>query len=139
MKKCIKCNLEKHISEFPIRSNKRLRGECKVCSAIISKEYRKNNRDKMKLYEAKWHYGISLEEAKILYNESNCQICGDKFIDTKNKHIDHCHSTGKIRGVLCSRCNFGLGYFRDNVSFMSNAIDYLNNGTLPISIPMKMG
>jgi len=138
MKKCIKCSTEKPIYEFPIRSNKKPRGECKVCSAIISKKYRKDNRDKMKLYEAKWNYGISLNDANDLYNETNCQICCDKFVGTKNKHIDHCHETGTVRGVLCVRCNFGLGYFKDNIEIMNNAIKYLNKGTLPIAIPMKM-
>lgn len=138
MKKCIKCNIEKSISEFTIRSNKRTRGECKPCSALISKKYREDNRDKMKLYEAKWNYGISLEKADALYNELNCQICGNEFVDTRNKHIDHCHDTGVVRGVLCKNCNFALGYFKDDVAVIKKAIDYLNKGTLPIAIPMKM-
>jgi len=136
MKKCIKCNLEKPILEFPIRSNKRPRGECKVCSAIISKEYRKNNRSKMKLYEAKWNYGISLNEAEILYKKQNCDICGNLFKDTKTKHIDHCHLTTKVRGVLCMNCNHAIGKFKDDIFLLQKAIDYLNRGTLPIIIPM---
>jgi len=40
-------------------------------------------------------------------------------------HVDHCHETKKIRGVLCNNCNVGLGFFKDNVSSLQNAIKYL--------------
>ena len=139
MKKCIKCNIEKSLESFPKRNdNKLFRGECKECSAIISKEYRKNNRSKMKLYEAKWNYGVSLEEAEILYKKENCDICGNKFINSKTKHIDHCHKNKNIRGVLCMSCNHGIGKFRDDISLLQKAIEYLNKGTLPVVIPMQL-
>ena len=40
--------------------------------------------------------------------------------------IDHCHSTGKIRGLLCDRCNHGLGHFKDDINLLIKAIEYLN-------------
>jgi len=133
MKKCIKCNLEKSIELFPRRGGgKLLRGECKVCSAIISKKYRKNNRSKMKLYEAKWNYGISLNEAEILYKRENCDICGNKFKCTKTQHIDHCHITKKVRGVLCMNCNHGIGKFKDDISLLKKAIEYLSKDIIPM-------
>ena len=41
--------------------------------------------------------------------------------------IDHCHKTGKVRGLLCKHCNHGLGKFKDDVNLLKIAIDYLNN------------
>jgi len=50
-----------------------------------------------------------------------CRICGKP----NPKCIDHCHSTGTVRGVLCHQCNLGLGHFFDNPSLLNKAIDYL--------------
>lgn len=58
------------------------------------------------------------------YNElcaKGCAICGA----TKHLHIDHCHATGKFRGILCSRCNNGLGFLDDCVEGLERALRYL--------------
>ena len=70
-------------------------------------------------------YGMSLEEYdKILSDQGGkCACCGSKRDDDLN--IDHCHRTGRVRGLLCRDCNLGLGYFRDSVSVMERAIKYL--------------
>ncbi len=55
-----------------------------------------------------------------------CEICGKTAEENgKALALDHCHTTGINRGYLCIKCNFGLGYFKDNVIFLSAAIDYL--------------
>ncbi|WP_392750573.1 endonuclease VII domain-containing protein [Streptomyces sp. LN590] len=51
-----------------------------------------------------------------------CAICG---VTGKVLHIDHCHSTGRVRGLLCPPCNTGLGQFQDDVQRMQKAIAYL--------------
>lgn len=53
---------------------------------------------------------------------NNCEICGHK----NRLVVDHDHLTGNIRGILCMKCNFGIGYFQDNTELMFNAINYLN-------------
>jgi hypothetical protein len=50
-----------------------------------------------------------------------CDICGDRCVT----HQDHCHATTKLRGILCVRCNIGLGYFRDRTKLLRKAIKYL--------------
>ena len=53
-----------------------------------------------------------------------CAICGD-LPSTKRHSLDHCHVSGRMRGVLCTRCNSGLGFFRDDPRILKQAIEYL--------------
>ena len=55
-----------------------------------------------------------------------CAICGDENINQWTLNIDHCHKTGKIRGILCNLCNTALGSFKEDISLIKNAINYLN-------------
>lgn len=45
----------------------------------------------------------------------------------KNTHIDHCHTTGKVRGLLCSKCNTGIGMFKENIITLKRAIRYITH------------
>ncbi len=55
-----------------------------------------------------------------------CAICGQPEKELKRQlSIDHCHVTGHIRGLLCHRCNFILGFAKDNIYILKSAIDYL--------------
>jgi len=76
-------------------------------------------------------YGISEAEyeKQLAKQIGKCAICGKKF-DFKNKnrdtiHIDHCHTTGRIRGLLCGECNKGIGFFHDNPELLLAAIKYI--------------
>ena len=57
-----------------------------------------------------------------------CAICGTSDTGKRKAFaVDHNHDTGKIRGLLCSNCNTGIGNLRDNVELLERAIDYLRN------------
>ena len=64
---------------------------------------------------------------QLLHSQKNrCAICRIELIwPNKNTHIDHSHQTGRIRGVLCTTCNTGLGCFKDNPRLMRKAIEYV--------------
>ena len=70
--------------------------------------------------------GNSVEEYESLLSEARglCAICHGSYGDRPN--VDHCHKTGKIRGVLCSRCNSGIGLFLDSTQLLDAAIRYLD-------------
>ena len=70
-------------------------------------------------------YGITSEErdAILVSQENKCAIC--KRFKTKWWHIDHCHKTGKVRGILCHRCNVMIGMAREDIDVLNTAIDYL--------------
>lgn len=113
--KCSLCNEIKNPSDFYNSSrvlSKQSSG-CKEC-------YKRANR----VYWAKGKYGLSQEDLEHLEKiYPSCAICHKEF--TKTPSIDHCHSTGKVRGLLCSKCNYGLGHFEDDPKLLHNAIEYL--------------
>lgn len=89
-----------------------------------SREYkRKHYQSRKETIRQQWErstYGASKED--LGYTE--CAICGS----TQRLCIDHCHASLKIRGLLCSKCNTGLGMFRDNPIFLKRAADYIIDG-----------
>jgi hypothetical protein len=82
-------------------------------------------------------YGIGALEWLEIYTKQNgvCAICGSKgFVMNKDRHkrllvIDHCHDTGKVRGLLCHQCNQGIGMFKENLEFLKNAVKHVEGAT----------
>jgi hypothetical protein len=95
------------------------------------KEYYSTPENKLKLRNNHLKKGFNLthEDYEEMLKKQNgvCLICKRHRVASNKGHmtIDHCHATGKIRGILCSWCNRGLGVFEDNVQFLKNAIKYL--------------
>lgn len=74
-------------------------------------------------------YGLTEEQFKKI-DTGNCAICGVHFSALRKRlHIDHDHATGKVRGMLCNKCNLGLGQFNDSVDLLKKAIGYLGDNT----------
>jgi transcription elongation factor Elf1 len=73
-------------------------------------------------------YGITLKQYELMLDKQKfkCAICGKHDeVEGRRLAIDHCHTTGKVRGLLCGKCNRGLGLFYDNEELLQNAIKYL--------------
>lgn len=133
MTKCAECKIEKPLTDFrkTNKSKDTFRTECKECEA----KYRKLTRDKRenkynynKNHHLKNKYGITKEDyLKLLENQGGvCAICGTSNTGKRKAlSVDHDHQTGKIRGLLCSRCNSGLGNLRDDIEIIEKAIKYL--------------
>jgi hypothetical protein len=103
-KKCKKCGAD-HWMFMWWNKNNSLGVRCAKCVGKWSKAYKKRNPDKYREYAWKDHgINITIEEYRQLEKKQNscCAICG-KF--NKKLRVDHCHKTGKVRGLLCSRCN----------------------------------
>ena len=71
---------------------------------------------------------IAIDQSTItpedFYNTNHCEIC-DKYLEDADKRIDHCHETGRFRGILCDIHNLMLGHAKDNPSTLYAAIKYL--------------
>ena len=89
------------------------------------KQYYQENKEDKQWYWKTYKYNLTKEQYNTILLEQNnkCAICQDTL--TK-PHIDHCHTSGKVRAVLCSNCNTGIGKFKDDIDKLQRAIDYLN-------------
>lgn len=131
LRKCNRCGQQKALSEFSFVSKKgypknslMYRG-CKTC---LHKKIVSLKREKM--------YGVSDEQYQrmLVAQDSRCAICGRKQEDLKASRglaIDHDHATGKVRGLLCGKCNTAIGLFDDSTERMVAAIRYMeaSNGS----------
>lgn len=102
-------------------------GTCRTCQRERSREYGRKNIIRMIDKQRVRIYGITAEEYKNLIQTQNnkCLCCEEAFNDELSPHLDHNHKTGKIRGVLCHKCNTGLGLFDENPDKLNKAIEYL--------------
>ncbi len=126
-KTCFKCKQEKDISCFRTHKSGRQVGQffsyCKECETIRHKEWVKNNKEKNTLIKRKSQlktiFGISLETYQEMLSNQNgaCAICGKPetslsvWNTSKVLSVDHDHKTGKVRGLLCGKCNLLLGIY----------------------------
>lgn len=75
----------------------------------------------------KAQYGITLEDYDDLLDQQSlcCPLCDCCLIYVANVSVDHCHETGKVRGILCGKCNKALGLVADNAQTLERMIEYV--------------
>lgn len=121
---------------------------CKACNAKYYREKRAQNREANNAYQReyrktipteqrranrrryglKYNYNLTVEEYEAMYEKQErcCAICKDELpMHGKNVHVDHCHESGNVRGILCTRCNVGIGQLRHDPQIIEAAITYL--------------
>ncbi len=133
MKICSKCKKKKHEIEFDKDKHTKsgFRSHCKTCRKL----YKTNNKIEISYYNKVYRFNRLIKEFSITkddYNKlfeeqkGNCAICGRHQSEFKMAlSIDHDHTTGRIRGLLCHICNTGLGMFKDQKDLLEKAIKYL--------------
>lgn len=166
MKICLQCKASKPLSEYhkdKSRSNG-YREKCKECRCKKPKVVHKNCLACNDMFEVRGYskaqkycgvkcqqmylkYGIDeyRYEDLLIHQNYCCAICKrpETLIDPRTGRlfelaVDHCHKTGNIRGLLCTKCNGGLGLFEDNAEFLMSAIEYVNYYTAELkSIPER--
>lgn len=93
-------------------------------------EHKKNHMLAQRRWHLKKKYGMTLSDfaSTLESQKGGCAICGgvsEKLSPKTRMVVDHCHETGKIRGILCDLCNTALGKFKDNPALLQSAIEYL--------------
>lgn len=136
-KLCPGCDSKKAFSEFARHAGCKdgFRPECKECTSNYQRAKRPEYAGSVsRRYSLKKNFGITVEQydQMLADQDGRCKICGsDKSTgrwDTGFLCVDHDHETGKIRGLLCSTCNSGLGMFKDNLPILESAVKYLKQG-----------
>jgi len=123
---CSVCKLTKPATGF-VNYKTGFRKHCKDCHNKKAKTYRTKNPDSVKNSKLKQTLGVTLADKIAMVKKQNgcCAVCKIDLKTVKLTSVDHCHKTGKIRGVLCNACNVGLGHFRDSVKNLFFAAAYL--------------
>lgn len=103
----------------------------------LKRERRKRGdmQEKEKNRKLKKKYGITIEDYKkmVLAQDNLCAICGSNS-DKKSLHVDHCHKTGKVRELLCARCNTTLGRLNDDINLIKKMSLYLQRHLTPLAL-----
>lgn len=136
IKQCTVCEESKPLGQF--HKNKLafdgVHSACKKCrnetrrNSLTAKLYSEGYKEKQKENDLKRRFNIDFQryETMLIAQDFKCGICRthQKDLD-KSLAVDHCHKTGAIRGLLCSKCNLSLGGFQDSVELLEEAIQYL--------------
>lgn len=133
---CARCGVTKAVEQFTPH-----RPYCRECRAAWQRDYVDRNRGKAYAAARKWRrennyaerkrlgtYGLTPDDYQRMFKEQGgvCYLCKrPQSKGRKNLSVDHDHRTGRVRALLCTRCNVGLAQFDDNVEVMAAAIAYV--------------
>jgi len=127
MRVCTKCHIEKEEHHFSWANGAKTyrRGDCKPCA------YRPKTIEQQRIAQRKHRYGVDNAEFMRLMDMQKglCAICNVGLKENGERNIkpciDHCHTTGAVRGLLCHRCNVALGLLDDDIERLNKAVEYL--------------
>lgn len=141
---CSGCGITKSVNEYyPRQSNANTRESvhgklattCKECVRATVRQWRVNNTERARKNSSDWikrnpiahrvrKYGLT-KDTYLAMVKSHCGRCAICNSLGKELQVDHCHVTGKVRGLLCVGCNTALGKFKDDIRQLQSAIEYL--------------
>jgi len=134
-KMCNECKITKPFSEFKIKNRVGIKPYmyiiCKDCENEYQRIYKINN-----LYRILYNTSREEVQNKLEEQRGGCEICTSaidlgerdesfRSITKATAVVDHCHKTGKNRGLLCQNCNKGIGFLKDSPEICINAANYL--------------
>ena len=130
MNPCKKCGstekytTSRHCKPCRLEYAKQHRPKTKEARSAYMKAYNLKNKDRIRDAKFQRKYGLTLTEYDLLWEKQGrkCYVC---WATDRTFHLDHCHKTNKVRGILCSQCNHAIGLFQDNPNHMRRAADYV--------------
>lgn len=145
MKKCTTCGEQKSLDMFYKSATYKdgLSYRCKTCDYAARNAYHKKHyhlvREKLRANQRKSKYGLDEEAFTLLLAKQGgkCGICFIELSQEFGRHhlpnklvVDHCHVTGKVRGLLCTKCNKGIGLLGDSIDSLYKALEYLKDADI---------
>jgi hypothetical protein len=132
-KVCTRCKEFKPLTEYALRRKKEpwLKSACKACHRERARGYwakKPLDPEVQREKNLRNNFGIGVKdyESMLVGQSHSCAICRRHESEfSKRLAVDHCHKTGKIRGLLCMFCNTALGKYDDNIALMKAAIEYM--------------
>lgn len=111
-KRCEQCRCVFPVANFSrdAGSTDGLYRYCRPCNVIHARAHK---------------YGLTKDRVKEMLQQTHCEACGDLLATDSDKHIDHRHADGAVRGILCDRCNTTLGKCKENPAVLMGMCDYL--------------
>jgi hypothetical protein len=142
-------NNKEKIKANQIEINKKIKIQRKEFNQIFKEEDLEIKKTQFRKYRAegkeylgarkrmlKQKYNLSIEEFDKMFETQNfkCAICSNthSYGRRNTLHVDHCHETGKVRGLLCNNCNAGMGLLQDNIENLKKAIEYLEKSKITL-------
>ena len=126
--KCPDCE-ESDISKFyQDTKGRRTNARCKECHKIhCNKNWHSKTPIEKQASRVNAMYGITPDEYREMHEkqQGKCAICNESPSTKRLLHVDHCHKTNVVRGLLCSGCNTAIGLMKENVQTFLNAVKYL--------------
>ena len=111
------------------------RSHCRACETARKRKADKRTKLKRQQENELRKYGLTpdVKEAMLTAQRHSCGICGTKKPGGRYNswNVDHCHDTGKVRGVLCWDCNVGIGKLKDDANLLRRAIQWLEQSEQP--------
>lgn len=138
LKHCASCDRTLQVTAFNAdrSTNRGLAAYCRECNKRKSKRRYAEHTERHKELHLKNEFGISFADYNRLLEEQSggCAICGKTPAEEGRRlSVDHSHDSGLVRGLLCSKHNFGIGQFDDDPVLLAKAIDYLTEANVPTS------
>jgi Recombination endonuclease VII len=133
MKRCPKCQETKPLTEFYSDGKSTY---CKPCTKADVLRWVRENPEQFRRTQRKSilkrRFGLTEDQLALLLEKQGgvCPICGDPISD-QNLNVDHDHSAGHVRGILCARCNRTIGLLRDDPALLRRAAAYLRKPARP--------
>ena len=135
-KQCKSCEEHKPLADYAKRSASKdgLQSKCRPCRSEEQKAYRQSRDmhliDRERNLQKEFGIGLSDYEEMLAKQNGVCAICKEEETVVRQGRVqslsvDHCHETGKIRGLLCNSCNRALGKFKDSIGHLLAAASYL--------------
>lgn len=131
-KSCCICKQSKIIDDYYTDKHNGHQSVCKLCSKKRGKKrdstYRQKHDSEILYKRLLRNYNITPEQHKQMFISQNgmCAICDKVFANRRDICVDHNHTTGQVRQLLCNKCNTMIGWANEDIHILSKAIQYLN-------------